>query len=136
MNEMIFIAEGPNLRRIRLSPWTVVHEYCAMRFVEGTDPNDVANRVAFIEKTPRIRIFPFDHDHENDFRNWKYGPKGRGCPYDEDAARVEAYGFHPPSRDWCDRELLKLGYVLPDRDPWVVAGFDLLWSGLRFRLAR
>ncbi len=104
-------------RPIRLSPWTPVHgyEYCAMRFVEGTDPNDIANRFAFIEKTPRIRIHPMEHDPENDFRNWQYGPKGRGCSYDQDAERERAYGFYPPSREWCDRELLRLGYVLPDR---------------------
>lgn len=104
-------------RPIRLSPWTPVHghEHSAMRFVEGTDPTDIANRIAFIEKTPRIRIYPMEHDPENDSRNWKQGPKGRGCSYDQDAERERAYGFYPPSRDWCDRELHRLGYVLPDR---------------------
>lgn len=102
---------------IRLSPWTVYEGYCAMRFVEGTDPNVVANRVAFIEKTARIRIHPFEHNPENDGLNWEYGVRGRTCSHDEDVERAQAYGFYPPSREWCDRELHRLGYVLPDRTP-------------------
>lgn len=104
-----------NRKPIRLSPWTPIAgaEHCTMRFVEGTDPNIIANRVAVIEKTPRIRVSPFDGDTTYDFRNWKQGPKGRGCSHDEDFAKAKAYGFYPPSRDWCDCELIALGYELP-----------------------
>lgn len=109
--------DGTFREPIRLSPWTVCEGHCAMRFVEGTDPNIVANRVAFIEKTARIRIYPFEHNPENDGLNWKYGVRGRACSHDEDAERAQAYGLYPPSREWCDRELHRLGYVLPDRRP-------------------
>ena len=100
---------------IRVSPWTVYEGYCAMRFVEGTDPNDIANRVAFIEKTARVRIYPFEHNPENDGANWEYGTCGCTCSSDDDVERAQAYGFYPPSREWCDRYLIRLGYELPDR---------------------
>lgn len=96
----------------RLSPWTSLDGYSAMRFVEGTNPDEVKNRFAMIEKTPRVRIAPFEHNPNADHWNWKEGPKGRGCSCDEDASVVMAYGFDPKSRDWCDRELVTLGYVL------------------------
>lgn len=70
-----------------------------MRFVEGTNPDAIANRVAFIEKTARVRVSPFDPDF--DHRNWRCGHKGG-----------DMYGEDPDSRKWCDDELVKLGYVL------------------------
>lgn len=97
---------------IMLSPWTSLDGYSAMRFVEGTNPNEIKNRFAMIEKTPRVRIAPFEHNPNADHWNWKQGPKGSGCSCDEDASVVMAYGFDPESREWCDRELAALGYVL------------------------
>lgn len=38
-----------------LSNWIVLDD-CLMRVLKGTDPENVSNRVAFIEKTPRVRI--------------------------------------------------------------------------------
>ena len=101
---------GPT-KAIRLSPWTSLDGYSAMRFVEETDPEYVANRVAFIEKTARIRIAPFT-TIPHDSRNWKEGHRGSSCSGDRDASVVMAYGFDPESRAWCDRELVALGYVL------------------------
>lgn len=94
----------------KLSPWIVVDDYCAMRVVEGSDPENIANRVAFIEKTPRVRVAPFTNGRD-DYLNWRSGPKGSGCS----AGRAEveqAYGFDPDSRAWCDAELQKMGFQL------------------------
>lgn len=99
-----------------LSPWTVYHDYCAMRFVEGTDPADVANRVAFIEKTPRVRVAAFDHNSKaDDCHNWWCGP--RGSSGSDNAAQDQTYGFYPLSRQWCDEQLVALGYVLTGSAP-------------------
>lgn len=85
---------------IKLSGWIIIDGYCATRVYEGTDSSKVENRVAFIEKSPRIRIAPFTNDSE-DYKNWKYGAKG-----------TKEYGMNQNSRNWCDQELLKLRYEL------------------------
>lgn len=83
---------------MKLTDWIIIDEYCATRVLEGTDSNKVENRVAFIEKTPRVRVAPFTD--VDDFKNWKCGYKG------------SKYGMDEDSRKWCDTELLKLGYEL------------------------
>ena len=90
-----------NLFRLKVSPWIVVQGYCATRVIEGTDPSRVENRVAFIEKSPRILVNG----------NWIYGPKGCGG-HDGHIAKNELYGFYPPSRKWCDEMLVKHGAIL------------------------
>jgi hypothetical protein len=84
---------------MELTDWMPVPgaEYCSMRCLVGTDPANVANRVAFIEKTPRVRVAPFTNERD-DWKNWEQGPKG--C--------APEYGAHQPSRDWCDRRLTEL----------------------------
>lgn len=87
--------------KVLLTDWLVVPgaDHCAMRCLYGTDPLEVKNRVAFIEKTPRVRVGAFtEHD---DFKNWNEGPKG--C--------APEYGEYAPSRAWCDEELLARGYT-------------------------
>jgi hypothetical protein len=79
-----------------LSGWIIVHEYCATRVIKGTNQYDVRNRVAFIEKSPRVRVKPYTNI--DDYKNWKYGDKGSDYGRDED------------SRKWCDEELIKMGY--------------------------
>lgn len=75
------------------------------RAKEGTDPSLVANRVAFIEKTPRVRIRGYWGGPDDpvarseDWKSWAEGSKGDG-PTDES------------SRDWCDKMLVLLGYEL------------------------
>jgi hypothetical protein len=89
----------------RLSPWTEVPDTagkCWMRFLEGTDPSDVANRVAFIEKTARVRLAEMT-DPGTDSMNWFAGPKG-------------ADGNDQRVRDWCDEHLVELGYSLEGDD--------------------
>jgi len=83
---------------MKLSDWIIIDGYCATKVLEGTDHNNVENRVAFIEKSPRIRVAPFNGDE--DWKNWKYGDKG------------SEYGKDIESREWCDNELIKLGYTL------------------------
>lgn len=91
---------------IKVSPWTQLpdSEWCAMRYIEGTDPEDVANRVAFIEKTPRVRYLPPTEESE-DWRNWHGAWKGDD-------------GHCPAARGWCDTHLLALGYIVPDPMPF------------------
>jgi hypothetical protein len=96
---------------MKISPWVKIfeefdgREYCAgmTRIVEGGDLNKIADRVAFIEKTPRIRIrngsgfMPFDM--HNDYLNWAERPwKGDG-PEDKE------------SMQWCDDALRLFGYT-------------------------
>jgi hypothetical protein len=91
---------------IVLTGW-INEEHCSMRCVAETDPSVLANRVAFIEKTPRVRVAPFNKDCEYDWKNWKEGPKGT----------APEYGRYQPSRDWCDQQLLEMGYILGETEP-------------------
>lgn len=78
-------------------------DHCYMRILLGTDENLIENRVAFIEKTPRVRIGAFT-DRDSDWKNWEQGSKGCGPDYGED----------PVSREWCDTRLRELGYIVPE----------------------
>lgn len=84
----------------KLSSWIQVPdcEECYMRILVGSNPNEIKNRIAFIEKTPRIRI---SWNNTEDYLNWKYGPKGSG----------DELGLYEPSREWCDSELKLMGYT-------------------------
>lgn len=90
----------PNsLKGVRVGPWTT-EKHCAMRALAGTDPAQIENRVAFIEKTPRVL-----HNGV-----WVQGPKGRGGEDGEE----QTYGFYPPSREWCDAYLVRHGAILEE----------------------
>ena len=93
----------------KLSPWISPDGYCAMRVILGSDPKVIANRVAFIEKTPRVRVRPFTTSL-HDSNNWEPGPKGEGGAGDHEL--LEQYGFYRPSREWCDERLVEMGYEL------------------------
>ncbi len=94
---------------MKLSSWIVIDGYCATRVLEGTDPAIVANRIAFIEKTPRVRIRRQGTTSPSlDWLNWAEGPKGAGGRLEIDGETI--YGFYPPSRKWCDDMLRLLGY--------------------------
>lgn len=97
---------------MKVSDWIVVDGYCATRIVAGGNVENVADRVAFIEKTPRVRVGPMKDNDWTDCNNWKYGDKGEGGSWDEDHEMLGQYGFDPDSRYWCDNELKKLGYQL------------------------
>ncbi len=86
-----------------------------MRCLEGADPENILTRVAFIEKTPRIRIAEYTGEKDehsiiiNDWKNWRQGPKGSGGGNPPVAL---TYGFDPKSRAWCDEQLKAMGYIL------------------------
>jgi hypothetical protein len=106
LEDRIDLGEGREL-----TPW-IAEEHCAMRVLRGKDPAVIANRVAFIEKTPRVRIAHADEpwSYSNDSSKWWQGPKGSGGS--GNAEREQTYGFDPESRAWCDEQLVALGYVL------------------------
>lgn len=97
----------------KISPWIVNAEYgCAYRHMVGSDPEDITNRVALIEKSPRVRIrsasLRLDKGQYEDgskyiierwpeHLDWCYGPKGDG--YDDEESRA-----------WCNAMLKLLGY--------------------------
>lgn len=89
-----------------LSPWISPEsdEHCALRHLVGEDSGKVAHRVAFIEKTPRVRVAGFT-TWEEEGDKWAHGPKG--C--------APEYGHYPPSREWCDEMLTAMGYELTDK---------------------
>lgn len=83
---------------MKLSDWIIIDEDCATKVIFGTDPSKVENRVAFIERSPRVRVKAFTE--VDDFENWEFGNKG------------DDYGMDEESRKWCDEKLIKLGYKL------------------------
>lgn len=95
---------------IKVSDW-IREDHCVFRVIEESDPNEIKNRVAFIEKTPRVRIAEFTE--ENDGMNWKSGPKGVGGS--GDAEEKQIYGFYPYSRQWCNEQLKIMGYLVDDK---------------------
>lgn len=88
---------------MKLSRW-VMEDHCSMRYVLGSDRDEIENHFAFIEKTPRVRVSPYDGDYFKDCQNWEQGPKG--CSPE--------YGQYQPSRDWCDARLIEMGYTLTE----------------------
>ncbi len=98
--------DAHRVQGVKLSDWTADPEYphCAMRFIEGTDPALVANRVAFIEKTPRVRVQPFATEAD-DWRGWHQGWKGDD-------------GWCEIAQGWCDTHLLAMGYDVPAPRPY------------------
>jgi len=98
----------------KLSPWIITDTH-SMRVLLDSDPDVIANRVAFIEKTPRIRIRSdrlgrqhmhyedgeeYIHRHWPEFLDWAEAPfKGSG-PDDQ------------KSMLWCDGMLKAFGYEL------------------------
>lgn len=98
---------------MQITGW-VEHDGCAIRHIVGADPEDVSQRVALIEKTPRVRIRPahfrvelvearwpssaYIRERWPEHLDWCYGEKGDG-PND------------PASRQWCDAMLVLLGYA-------------------------
>lgn len=86
---------------MKVGPWTLVEGGCgATRVRLGGNIDNISDRVAFIEKTPRIRVRSDSLLNDRDFLNWASGPfKGDG-PND------------PESREWCDKALVLFGYEL------------------------
>lgn len=82
-------------KKLNIDPnWHIIDGYCAALIKEGGDPNNVSDRIAFIEKTPRILIGG----------RWVSGPKGAGGNIEEDGETI--YGFYQPSRDWVEEQII------------------------------
>jgi hypothetical protein len=94
------------LIKMKTSPW-IVDGHCAIRVLNGSNSDQIKNRIAFIEKSPRIRLSSYTGD--NDYENWAYGPKGSSGGNPEIDL---TYGFDPISRQWCDEQLTAIGYTL------------------------
>lgn len=79
----------------------------------GGDPNEIKDRIAFIEKSPRIRIASA-YNLAEDAKNWAYGDKGRGLHDEESAAwcikALEVFGWAPmdPAMVELDRKLTEM----------------------------
>lgn len=94
---------------MKVSDW-IRGDNCSFRIREGGNPNFIPDRVAFIEKTPRVRIRPAWGTTEleasrhirpgaYDYLNWADGTKGSGP--DSEASKA-----------WCDAALKLFGYEL------------------------
>lgn len=100
---------------VRVGPWTMTDDGCgAYRALAGKDGNYIPNRVAFVEKTPRVRIRdamfatgqhradPVTGFNIYDGVNWAQAPFRGDGPDDEEC------------REWCDKMLALLGYEVED----------------------
>lgn len=90
-----------------LSGWIIVEGHCATRILRGGDINNPHDMVAFIEKTPRVKVRKnkYSIDSEDGISGeiqkrdaWIYGFKD------------SEYGMSEKSRKWCDEMLSLLGY--------------------------
>ena len=85
-----------NPEEVCVGEWQTVDGYCATRVtLDG-------QRVAFIEKTPRVK--------DPKTGKWLEGPKGPGGSGDVEEQGL--YGYSGRSREWCDEKLEELGYNL------------------------
>ena len=95
-----------------ISAWTIVDNYCLTRYKLNGDINNVEDRVAFIEKTPRVKT------HKISFH--KKGKGEYGATYepnnvywisgDKGDSYSELEGEDKSSCEWCDKMLELLGY--------------------------
>lgn len=95
---------------MKLSPWMPDPDaaHCCMRIVEGGDPNNIADRYAFIEKTPRVRIRRMDLAQCEDFLNWGSGRKHSPAERRPDGT----YEYNKEAQEWCDGVLKAWGFEL------------------------
>lgn len=84
---------------MKFNPTWYLVDVCGTCLVrQGGNPANIADRVAFIEKTPRVRT---GHHHEDlEYLNWTPGPKGTNAQDQE-------------SRAWCLEKLKSMGWT-PD----------------------
>ena len=75
--------------------WHLVDGCGACLVRQGGDPANIADRVAVIEKTPRVRTGHLPND-------WTPGPKGSDAKDEE-------------SRAWCEKKLKSLGWTPESR---------------------
>lgn len=91
-----------------LTEW-IDDEHCAYRAVKGTDHLNPNNRVAFIEKTPRVNTQLRYEDNAKLRRTIKPFSQGSGWTYGWKKSSDE-YGKYIPARNWCDNLLYLMGW--------------------------
>lgn len=108
------IEKNPKIEFESLSDWIMDEDdYCAMRIYKGGDPEKVEDRVAMIEKTPRVRVARESgseayvqvngdsvHGSRTNVEVWIYGGNHRSSEY----------GHNEEARQWCDEMLKTLGH--------------------------
>ena len=87
--------EAISLQNLNIDPKWYIEDHCAGLVVKGGNFNNVEDRIAFIEKTPR---------YKNKDSVYVSGPKGPGGNLEDEP---ELYGFYPPSRQWIIDQLIK-----------------------------
>ncbi len=104
--------EDNKFEGIELTEWIVVDGYCATRLYKGTILHEeyTGNRAAFIEKSFRVRTDFYDVTKPwmDDSKKWHSLGRGSGG---HDPEENGYYGFDQESRDECDEELRRLGYI-------------------------
>ena len=99
----------------KYNPQWIYHKDGTARFLIewGGDPNEIKDRIAFIEKSPRIRIASA-YNLAEDAKNWAYGDKGNDL-HDRESAdwcikALEAFGWSPmdPAMVELDKELTEM----------------------------
>jgi len=94
--------------KIELSEWIIIDGYCATRTIKGADVNLIKNRVAFIEKSGRVRVNPYTNE-DKDYKNWQSVCRGSGG---SNAKEDGCYGYDLETRSEVDEKLVEMGYVL------------------------
>jgi hypothetical protein len=93
----------------KVSPWIIVDGYCATRIIEGGNVDNIADRIAFIEKTPRVRI----REYSLGCDSWNGGERCWAEHLDWCSNRdLSSNAFDEDARKWCDGMLVALGYEL------------------------
>ncbi len=108
INEYSRMFEISKMEFKQLSDWIIINENCATRIKLGGDADNVADRIAFIEKTPRVRISSNRYGVEID-GGWG-GVRGLFTDAWLSGEKGSDYGFDINSRKWCDDILVLLGW--------------------------
>jgi hypothetical protein len=89
-----------------LSDWIIVDGYCATKIIKDGNVDNIQDRVAFIEKTPRVRVDKYKYAVEN--------KDGIGAVCTQRDAWIcgvkRDNGLNKESREWCDTMLQLLGW--------------------------
>lgn len=91
-----------------LTEW-IEDEHGAFRAVKGTDYSNPENRVAFIEKTPRVNTNIRYETNAKLRRTIKGFTNHDGWVYGWKKSSRE-YGAYVPARNWCDNMLYLMGW--------------------------
>ncbi|WP_144509914.1 hypothetical protein [Bacillus sp. FJAT-22090] len=91
-----------------LTNW-IDDEHCSYRAIKGTDHTNPGNRVAFIEKTPRVNVNLRYMENTQLRRTIKKFSTRDGWAYGW-IKSSEEYGKYVPARNWCDNLLYLMGW--------------------------